>query len=137
MAAGYQREVLVSGLVHPWGMAWLPDGTLLVTERPGRLRVIREYALQPEPVGGLPEVYVSGQAGLLDVAVDPDFEANRWIYLSHAHGQRLENRLRVVRARLDNGALKGVETICETLQAKSGTQHFGSRLLWLPTRPCW
>lgn len=127
MAAGYRSDIVVGGLAHPWGMAWLPDGTLLVTERPGRLRLVRENGLAPEPVSGLPEIFVSGQAGLLDVAVDPDFEANRWIYLSHAHGQRSENRLRVVRARLENGALKEVVTLCETLQAKSGTQHFGSR----------
>jgi glucose/arabinose dehydrogenase len=134
MAAGYRSDIVVGGLAHPWGMAWLPDGTLLVTERPGRLRLVRENGLAPEPVSGLPEIFVSGQAGLLDVAVDPDFEANRWIYLSHAHGQRSENRLRVIRARLENGALKEVVTLCETLQAKSGTQHFGSRLLWLPDK---
>ena len=134
MAAGYRSEIVVGGLVHPWGMAWLPDGTLLVTERPGRLRRVREDALLPEPVSGLPEIFVAGQAGLLDVTLDPDFPVNRRIYLSHAHGQRSENRLRVIRARLDDGALTAVETIYETAQAKSGAQHFGSRFAWLPDK---
>lgn len=73
------RSVVVGGLEHPWSMAWLPDGTLLITERPGRLRVVRNDRLEPEPVPGVPEVLALGQGGLLDLAVHPEFERNRWL----------------------------------------------------------
>jgi glucose/arabinose dehydrogenase len=134
MAAGYIREILVSGLEHPWGMAWLPDGSMLITERPGRLRVVKGNDLEPDPIRGLPPVYVSGQGGLLDVTIDPDFSENARIYLSYAHGDFTANRLRVARGVLRAGALTEVRMIYETPQTKLGTQHFGSRFLWLPDK---
>src|SRR5918996_4318573 len=82
--ATFRVVEVAGGLEHPWAMAFLPDGALLITERPGRLRVLREGVLDPAPLGGVPEVYASGQGGLLDVALDPDFATNRLIYLSYA-----------------------------------------------------
>lgn len=123
---------IVEGLEAPWAMAWLPNGDLLVTEQFGRLRLVRDGVLQPEPIAGVPAVYADRQAGLLDVAVHPDFAANGWIYLSYATGTEAENRLTVSRGRLEGGALHDVTVIFEAAPAKTGAQHFGSRFLWAP-----
>lgn len=134
IAEGYEREEVIRGLEHPWGMAWLPDGRLLITERPGRLRVVKADALQPEPVLGVPTVFASGQGGLLDVTIDPDFSENNRVYLSYAHGDISANRLRVARAVLKGNTLTDLTVIFETSQTKRGTQHFGSRFAWLPDK---
>ena len=80
------RAVTVTeGLEYPWGLAFLPDGRMLVTERPGRLRLVdADGRLHPQPVSGVPAVAAVGQGGLLDVALHPDFARNGWIYLSYA-----------------------------------------------------
>jgi glucose/arabinose dehydrogenase len=77
-------EVVTKGLDHPWGMAFLPDGSILVTERPGRLRVIRNGVLDPTPIAGLPAIYAPGIAGLTDIVLDPNFASNRLIYLAYS-----------------------------------------------------
>lgn len=123
---------LADGLAHPWGMTWLPDGAILITERSGRLRLKRDGELVAEPIAGTPEVFASGQGGLMDVAVHPDFQNNGFVYLTYAHGTTDANRTRVARAVLDGMALKDLEVILEVAEEKTGTQHFGSRLLWLP-----
>jgi len=128
----HSPRTVVSGLEHPWGMAWLPDGTILVTERPGRLRMVRGGTLDPRAIAGVPPVLAAGQGGLLDVAVHPQFAKNRWIYLTYAHGTRIANRTRVARAELDGMRLRNVRVIFEVTQDKGDTQHFGSRLAWLP-----
>ncbi|WP_457767960.1 PQQ-dependent sugar dehydrogenase [Cyanobium sp. ULC084] len=127
-------KAVVGGLEHPWGMAWLPDGALLITERPGRLRIVRGGVLDPTPIAGLPPVLAIGQGGLLDVALDPDFERNRFLYLSYAAGTIEANGTRVARARFDGRALRDLQVIAAVPQSKAGGQHFGSRLLWLPDR---
>jgi len=122
------RVVEVAGdLEHPWAMAFLPDGDLLITERPGRLRILREGVLDPTPIEGVPEVYASGQGGLLDIALDPDFATNRLIYLSYAAEGEGGAGTRVARARLGEGRLEDVEVIFEGMTAGGG-RHFGSRL---------
>ena len=113
-------------------MAWLPDGDLLITERPGRLRLVRGGVLQPEPIRGVPEVLAAGQGGLLDVAVHHDFATNRWIYLTYASGSAASNHTRLARARFDGRALTDLQVLFAVPQRKAGSQHFGSRLLWLP-----
>lgn len=127
-----QLQVLVEGLEHPWGMAWLPDGSLLITERLGRLRRFSQGKLDPTPIAGVPPVLAQGQGGLLDVALHPRFEQTGWVYLTYAHGTPQANRTRVARGRLVGQALRDVEVIFEVSQPKTGSQHFGSRLLWLP-----
>jgi glucose/arabinose dehydrogenase len=131
MATGYDREEVLDGLNRPWGMAWLPDGRMLITERPGQLRMVKDGKLQPKPVAGLPPILVVRQGGLLDVAVDPNFDENGLVYLSYAHGSEEANHLRVVRAKLEAGALTDAKVIFESNRDKSGGQHFGSRFLWL------
>ncbi len=123
---------VVGGLEHPWAVAWLPGDELLITERPGRLRLVRNGVLQPEPIRGVPEVLAAGQGGLLDVSVHPDFATNRWIYLTYAAGSADANHTRLARARFDGQALSDLRVLYAVPQRKSGAQHFGSRLLWLP-----
>jgi glucose/arabinose dehydrogenase len=123
----YQVVTVADGLQNPWGMAFLPDGDLLVTERPGRLRIIRGGQLLPDPVPGVPEVFARGQGGLLDVVLHPDFASNRLVYLSYSKplaGD--ESTTAVVRGRLEDDRLTGVEEIFEANTRGNG--HYGSRL---------
>lgn len=129
---GFRQTTIVSGLERPWSMAWLPDGTMLITEKAGRLRLVRNGALDPTPIAGVPEVMSAGQGGLLDVSLHPRFAENRWVYLTYSHGTQSANRTRVARAKFDGKALRDLQVIFEVTQAKSGGQHFGSRILWLP-----
>ena len=123
---------VLDNLEHPWGMAWLPDGTLLITERPGRLRLVRNGNLEPTPVAGVPEVLALGQGGLLDVAVHPQFTENQWVYFTYAQGSASANHTRVARARLEGNTLTDWTVIFEVDRLKNDGQHFGSRLTWLP-----
>ena len=129
---GFRAVTLIDDLEHPWGMAWLPNGDLLITERPGRLRLVRDGRLVAEPIEGIPQVYDSGQGGLLDVSVHPRFAENRKVFFTYAHGSSQGNRTRVASARLNNNRLENWQVIFEVGVEKSGAQHFGSRLLWLP-----
>ena len=133
-AKGWTLEVLARNLEHPWGIAWLPDGSALITERPGRLRWFRDGQLEPEPVAGLPPALSYGQGGLLDIAPHPDFATNRLVYLSLAIGTPEANRTALARGRLEGSRLQGVEIIFQNADAKSGAEHFGSRLLFLPDK---
>ena len=107
--------VVTKGLDHPWGMAFLPDGDMLVTERPGRLRVIRDGVLDPTPVGGLPAIRAAVIGGLLDVALHPNFERNRLVYFAYSKPDPDEEILAttaVARARWDGGStLAAVEDV--------------------------
>jgi len=131
-ARGWRAEIVVGGLSHPWAIAWLPDGSALVTERAGRLRLIRDGKLDPQPVAGLPPVLASGQGGLLDIALHPNFADNRWVYLTFATGSPDANRTALARGRWEGHALRDTQVIFQNADAKSGGQHFGSRLVWLP-----
>jgi glucose/arabinose dehydrogenase len=119
---------VVTGLEHPWGMAFLPGDEILVTERDGRLRIVRAGVLDLEPIAGVPEVYASGQGGLLDVAPDPDFAANRVIYLSYAAEGDGGNSTRVARAILGDGRLEDLRVIFTAEPLVRSSKHFGSRL---------
>ncbi len=118
------------GLEHPWGMAFLPDGGLLVTERPGRLRLVSPEGRVGEPIAGVPRVSARGQGGLLDIALDPDFARNRRVYLSYAEPRADGVATAVARARLaeNNRVLTGLEVLFRQQPAYSGGLHFGSRL---------
>jgi glucose/arabinose dehydrogenase len=129
---GARRETVVEGLEQPWGMAFLPDGRLLITERPGRLRIVEGGKLLPAAVSGVPEVFAQGQGGLLDVAVHPRFADTGYVYLTYAHGTAEANRTRVARGKLVGGALADVQVIFDANRVKTGGSHFGSRLAWLP-----
>ncbi|WP_295885742.1 PQQ-dependent sugar dehydrogenase [uncultured Thiohalocapsa sp.] len=133
-ATGWRLETVVRGLTHPWAVAWLPNGDALITERPGRLRLLRDGALDPAPITGLPDICGDcGQGGLLDVALHPDFASNRLVYLTFAQGDPDKNRTALARGRLDAAGkrLLDTEVIFHNADWKSGGQHFGSRLVWL------
>ena len=127
----FRVVTVAEGLVNPWSMAWLPNGDMLVTERPGRLRIIRGGKLLAEPVPGVPAVRVVGQGGLQDVVVHPDFASNHFIYLSFAkpNADGSQGTTAVVRAKLENDRLNDVKEIFEA-QPYSATQgHYGARMV--------
>ena len=131
VAKGPVRLVtVVENLEYPWGMAFLPDGRLLVTERPGRLRLVsREGRLSP-PLSGVPEVDATGQGGLLDVAIDPQFASNGLVYVSYAEKRDGGNSTSVARGRLTAEGLADVQVIFRQQPAMTGGHHFGSRLVF-------
>lgn len=132
VAQGFQKTTVLTGLEHPWSIAWLPDGAMLITERPGRLRIVRNGALVPTPIAGVPPVLAVSQGGLMDVSLHPRFAENRFVYLTYSHGTIDANRTRIARATFDGKALRDLRVIFEVSQPKQGGQHFGSRILWLP-----
>ena len=124
----YRIVTVADGLVNPWSMAFLPGGDMLITERPGRLRIVRNGKLLADPVPGVPKVFAQGQGGLLDVALHPDFASNRLLYLSFSkpNAEGSEATTAVVRGRFENDSLTNVEEIFEAVSRGRG--HYGSRL---------
>ena len=123
-------ETLAEGLVNPWSIAFLPDGSLLVSEREGRLRVIRDGALVAAPVAGVPDVVAWNQGGLFDILPHPDFASNHILYLSYAHGTNEANAMRIARAEFDGAALVNLTPIYDATPTKDTGHHFGARLAW-------
>jgi len=123
----FRLVTVAEGLVNPWSMAFLPNGDMLLTERPGRLRIVRGGRLRPDPVPGVPGVFAQGQGGLLDVVPHPDFVSNRLVYLSYSKPlDGGESTTAVVRGRFENDRLTGVQEIFEA--STRGRGHYGSRL---------
>ena len=120
------------GLSHPWALAFLPDGSMLVTERAGALRHVSADGELSEPIAGVPDVDARGQGGLLDVALAPDFEQSRMVYLSYAEAGEGGNGTAVARGELseDMTALGNVEVIFRQQPKVASTAHFGSRLVF-------
>lgn len=131
-AGRIQVQTVAGGLEHPWGLAFLPDGHMLVTERPGRLRIVSKEGRLSEPLAGIPQVLAEGQGGLLDVALDPNFVSNRLIYLSYAEPGEGGASTAVARAQLGDGALRDIQVIFRQQPKVSGPNHFGSRLVFSP-----
>lgn len=129
----YRLETVAAGLDSPWSLAWLPDGRLLVTERPGRLRIIGPDGLEPEAVRGTPEVWARGQGGLLAVGVHPDHADNGWIYLGFSDpGEDGAAMTAIVRGRLRDGAWVDEEKVYRAppVLYRKGGVHFGTRLVF-------
>jgi glucose/arabinose dehydrogenase len=126
----YRVVTVVDGLEHPWSMAFLPGGDMLVTERPGRLRIVRGGQLLPQPVQGLPAIRAGGQGGLLDVVPHPDFASNRLLYLSYSKpsADTMQGTTAVIRGRFENDRLTDVQEIFEAQVWSRGRGHHGSRL---------
>jgi len=119
---------LSHGLVQPWSLAFLPDGRMLITERPGRLRVFANGRLEPTPLAGVPRVAATSQGGLLDVCLHPAFAQNRVLYLSYSAEGAGGNATTVARAELGEGGLQGLTVIFEAVPRAPGGLHFGSRI---------
>lgn len=124
----YRIVHVVEGLDHAWGMAFLPNGDMLVTERDGALRMVRNAALDTQRIAGVPAVRATGQGGLLDVAIHPNFAANKLVYLSFAKPGPDGATTAVVRGRLEGHTLVDVQGIFEAKAWTRGAGHFGSRL---------
>lgn len=131
-AHAFRIVTLARGLENPWGMAFLPDGRFLVTERPGRLRIVSAEGKLSRPLAGVPKVAAVGQGGLLDVTLDPDFASNNLVYLSYAEPGEGGQGTAAARGRLEGNALKGVEVIFRQKPKLQGGVHFGSRLVFAP-----
>lgn len=132
LAKGWKLETVATGAPQPWGMAWLPDGRMLVTGKQGTLHVLNGKSFQQIPLDGLPNLYASGQGGLLDIAVHPADKTNPRIYLTMSSGTDEENRTVLVQGVFDGKRVTGIKQLFAVNLAKSGGQHFGSRLLFLP-----
>jgi aldose sugar dehydrogenase len=131
MNGAVQVETVARGLENPWALAFLPDGRILVTERPGRVRIVEPDGRVSKPLDGVPRVLARGQGGLLDVALDPRFAENRLVYLSYAEpGEGNTAGTAVARGRLAEGKLDDVQVIYRQQPKVEGGGHFGSRLVF-------
>ncbi len=130
-AGAVRVERVAGGLSYPWGLDFLPDGRVIVTERSGTLRLVTDGAVS-DPIAGVPPVYDSGQGGLLDVALSPDFAETGLLFLSYAEPAEGGARTAVARARLAGDRLEDVETIFRQRPALSGGRHFGARIVPAP-----
>jgi glucose/arabinose dehydrogenase len=128
---GYKVTEIAKGLDHPYSIAFLPDGSMLVTERAGRLRLIKDGQLAATPIAGVPPVHLGGQAGLFDVVLHPKFAENSFVYLTYAHGTPSANMTRVARGRFDGSALQDLKVIFEAGPAKDTNNHYGGRMAFL------
>jgi len=127
----YQIQEIAKGLNFPWSLAFLPDGSLLVTERTGKLTKVSDG--NSEPISGLPtDIYVNGQGGLLDVVLHPNFSANSWLYLSYVIGDADKNALQVTRAKLTGNKLTEQQVMFTVSPFKNTPVHFAGRMTFLP-----
>jgi len=131
-AHDFRIVTVAEGLENPWGMAFLPDGRMLVTERAGRMRIVGKDGKLSRPVAGLPKVAAVGQGGLLDVALDPEFADNGLVYFTFAQPGDGGQGTAAARGKLEGNALRNVEVIFRQKPKLSGGQHFGSRLVFAP-----
>jgi aldose sugar dehydrogenase len=129
---GYRVVEIAKGLDHPWSMAFLPDGSMLVTERAGRLRLIKGGSLQPQPIAAVPAVHTGSQAGLFDIVLHPNFAQNQIVYLTYAAGTAAANGTQVARARFDGSTLQDLQVIFKAMPLKDTDNHYGGRMAFLP-----
>jgi glucose/arabinose dehydrogenase len=128
---GQFRVVTVArGLDHPWAVAFLPDGRMLVTERPGRMRIVSPDGTLSPPLAGVPPVAATGQGGLLDVVLDPGFADNQQIWFTYSEPGEGGQGTALARARLTANGLENVEVRFQQLPKVDGGQHFGSRIVF-------
>jgi glucose/arabinose dehydrogenase len=130
LAQPFRVVTLVEGLEHPWSLAFLPDGRMLVTEKPGRLRVISNKALDPTPIAGLPQVTVHGQGGLHDVVLHPDFSNNSLVYVSYAGRGDDGVGTELARGKLVGNRLENVQILFRQSPKGATGRHFGGRIVF-------
>ena len=131
-AQGWRAGTVAQGLPHPWGITWLADGRPLVTGKRGTLHVLSQGRFRQIPLDGLPTVFSGGQGGLMDLALHPDYARNGLIYMTLSRGSERQNRTTLIRGTFDGRRVSEIQTLFQVHPTKSGGQHFGSRLLWLP-----
>lgn len=131
--SNYQLDVIAGNLIHPWGMDFLPDGRILVTERGGHLRLINANGeLQADSIEGLPDIWVNNQAGLFEVKLAPDFTETQHIYFSYACGNQRSSSTCLARAIFDEPMLTEVEEIFRATPGHAGSAHYGGRFIFMP-----
>ena len=121
---------VVKGLENPWSLTWLPNGDMLVTEKPGRLRVVRKGVLDPQPVTGIPQVWAIGQGGLLEVLPHPQFAQNQLLYLTYSKPCDKGATTALHRGKFDGKALSEGRDLFVADNCNTGNPHFGSKLAW-------
>ncbi len=129
--ADYRVDVVAGNLEHPWSLAFLPDGRLLITERPGRLLLVTAEG-EKRALDGVPPVFAQSQAGLMEVALAPDFADSGALYLTYVCGTRQANSLCLARGQFDGQGLSGVTRIFEAQPRRKNAAHYGGRLAFLP-----
>ncbi|MDO3380838.1 PQQ-dependent sugar dehydrogenase [Gilvimarinus algae] len=128
--ASFELETVAEGLKNPWGLAFLPDGSMIVSERAGNLRLVNPKGKLGEPLQGLPNIVVKGQGGLLDVAVDPDYASTGWIFFSYSEPGERGNSTALARARIEGKVLVDVTRIFSQKPKVESNAHFGSRIVF-------
>jgi aldose sugar dehydrogenase len=123
-------DTITKELKNPWGIAFLPDGRILVTERAGEIRIVKDGNLLPEKVGNIPAVYANGQGGLMDIKLHPDYEKNGWIYLAYAKPGSGGGGTTITRAKLSGNNLTNIEELFSAQPFTSSGAHFGSRIVF-------
>ena len=129
-ALQFTIDTLATGLENPWSMAFLPDGRILIAERPGRLRVFENGQLLEEPIAGLPDIWVHGQGGLLDVVLHPNFEENQLVYLGYAARGGDGGNTAISRGKLVGNTLTDMELLFHGQPFTSRPHHFGTRIVF-------
>jgi glucose/arabinose dehydrogenase len=129
-AAGYTPQTLYDGLKNPWGMAWLPDGRMLVTERAGDILVFKNDKFTGEKLTGVPQVFNNGQGGLLDIQLHPNYAQNKWIYISYSKPVDGGATTAVARFKLDGNKVTELTDIFTAKPYISANYHFGSRIVF-------
>ncbi|MEQ9309068.1 MAG: PQQ-dependent sugar dehydrogenase [Balneolaceae bacterium] len=127
----YSYELVTTGVQVPWGMAWLPNGDMLITERAGKLFIYRNNELMEVPSSSLPnDIYANGQGGFLDVDVHPNYEENGWIYFTYSssNGEGDGANTALIRAKMINDELSDIETLYKATPNTTRGQHYGSRI---------
>ncbi|MRT17606.1 PQQ-dependent sugar dehydrogenase [Vitellibacter sp. q18] len=124
----YKIEKAVSDLSNPWGMAWLPDGSMLITEKDGRLLHFKKG--EKTEIANVPKVYNNGQGGLLDIELHPNYAENGWIYITYAseEGEGNGGHTALMRCKLEGSSLSNIETLYKATPNTTAGQHFGSRI---------
>lgn len=128
---GWRAVTVAGGVNQPWGMTWLADGKLLVTSKHGTVHVLNGNRFDNVPLEGMPEVFTSGQGGLLDISVHPRDKANPRIYMTLSTGTGSANRTTLVQGIYDGKRIHSIKKLFQVTPDKSGGQHFGSRLAWM------
>ena len=129
-ASGWRSVTVAEGISHPWSMAWLPDGRMLVTSRGGSLYLVKGKTFQQIPLEGMPAVFNMGQGGLFEVSVHPSDKRNPRIYMTLSTGTKAANRTTLVQGIFDGKKIHSIKTLFNVAPDKSGGEHFGARLLW-------
>lgn len=126
----FEVVTIAEGINSPWGMAWLPDGRMLVTERSGKLYVIENDSFNSQEISNIPEVYANGQGGLLDIRIHPDYVNNGWIYMSYSKPGEGGGSTAIVRGKIENNQWTNEELLFEAMPKTRSGVHFGSRIVF-------